>query len=104
MNVEGTEGFIKEKALGRVGERAGNRRPLLHAARELLRVMVLEALQADLGDVFGDDRVALRRRRSLLAQAEGTVLRDVEPGKERVGLEHHAAVGARTLNRPPVQK
>ena len=34
-------------------------------------------------------------RHASLAQSEGDVVGDGEPGKERVGLEHHAAIGAR---------
>ena len=37
---------------------------------------------------------ALGVRHAPLAQAEGDVLRDRQPGEQRVGLEHHAAVGA----------
>ena len=57
--------------------------------------MVLEAGQTDLADEGIGDLVALRLGHAALAQAEGDVLAHGQPGKQRVGLEHHAAVGAR---------
>ena len=41
--VEGAEGLVEQQDGGIVGERAGDGRALLHAAGELLGIMVLEA-------------------------------------------------------------
>ena len=92
--VERAERLVEQQDLGVVGQRAGDRHPLLHAARELLGKMILETAQPDLGDEAVADLVLLRKLHALLAQAETDVLADVEPGEERVALEHHAAVGA----------
>ncbi len=48
--VERAEGLVHEQDARAVGERARDRGALLHAARELLRKVVLEADEADLGD------------------------------------------------------
>src|SRR4051794_35549016 len=90
--VEGAERLVEQQDLGVVGERPGDRGALLHAAREHARVVALEPLQADLGDISPDDPLALGPSHAALAQAEGDVALDREPGEERVGLEHHAAV------------
>ena len=45
--VECAERLVQQHDLGVVGERARNRRALLHAARQLLGVVVLEAGEAD---------------------------------------------------------
>src|SRR5690606_32475027 len=79
-----------------VSQRTGDRRALLHAARKLFRPVVLEAAQTDLVDIAVDDLPHLLRRNATFAKAEGDVFANGEPGKQRVGLEHHAAVGARS--------
>src|SRR5206468_11595992 len=65
-------------------------------ARQHPRIVVLEAAQAHTLDVVRDDAPALGGGRALLAQTEPDVLRDGEPGEEGVGLEDHAALGARS--------
>src|SRR3989344_118254 len=47
--VERAEGLVHQQDLGVVGQRARNGGALLHAARQLLWKMLLEAAQADLG-------------------------------------------------------
>ena len=97
--VERAERLVEQQDLGRVGERAGDRRALLHAARQHLRVVALEAFQPHLADPVPRDRRLLGDRQALLAQPEAHVLLDGEPREQRVALEHHAAVraGARHL-------
>src|SRR5690606_9255654 len=70
---------------------------------KLLGPVVLEALEADLVDVGSDDVPGLGVPPPLLPEAEGDVLRHREPGKERVGLENHAPVGARAGDAAPVE-
>ena len=48
--VERAERLVEQQDLRVVGERARHRDALLHAARELLREVALEAGQPDLGD------------------------------------------------------
>src|SRR5574337_1279880 len=102
--VERAEGLVHEQDLGVVGQGPGNRRALLHAARELLGEMLLEATQPHLGDEVGRALLLLRLGHAALAQAEADVLLDGEPGKQRVALEHHATVGSRPRNRLPAQQ
>src|SRR3954453_10754013 len=92
--VERAEGLVEQQDLRIIGERACDRGALLHAAGELLWPVVLEAGQTDLADEGVSDLVSLRLGHATLAQAEGDVLAHRQPGKQRVGLEHHAAIGA----------
>src|SRR5262245_55506819 len=74
--VERPEGLVEEQDLGIVRERPRERGALLHAAREHLRVMVLEALEADAVDVVPGDPLLLRPGEALFAEAEADVLFD----------------------------
>ena len=47
LRVDGGERLVHQQDLGPVGEPAGDRHALLHAARELPRVLVGEAVEAD---------------------------------------------------------
>ena len=92
--VERAEGLVEEQDGRIVGERPGDRGALLHAARELLRIVLLEAAQSDLLDIGGGDGAPFRGRHAFLAQPVFDVLVDREPREQGVGLEHHAAVRA----------
>src|SRR5262249_6482275 len=50
-----------------------------------------------------DDLAAFGFADAALAQAEGDVLAHGQPREQRVGLEHHAAIGARTRHLAPVE-
>ena len=93
--VERAERLVEQQDRRIVGERARDRGALLHAAGELLGIVMRERRQAR--------RARASRRRSRPRSAAGTpfsrspnatLSRDGEPGKQRVGLEHHAAIGA----------
>ena len=84
---------------GVVGQHAGDGDALLHAAGELVRIAVGEALKADQPDEFVGDIVDLAARQPALARAKADVLAHRHPGKQRVVLEHHAAVAAGTGDR-----
>jgi hypothetical protein len=90
--VQGAERLVEEQDLRIVRQRAREGGALLHAAGQHLRVVRLEAAQPDALDVVGRDAVLLGLRHALLPQAEADVLLHGQPGKQRVGLEHHAAV------------
>src|SRR5262249_48625930 len=94
---------VEQQDLWIIGERAGNGRALLHAAGELLRPVVLKAGQPDLSNEGIGDLVTFVLRYAALAQAEGDVLAYGQPGKQRVGLEHHSAIGAGTGHLAPVE-
>ena len=57
--VERAEGLVEESTSGFDGERARHLDALLHAARELVRIGLLEALEADELDVVRDAPLAL---------------------------------------------
>ena len=58
--VERAERLVHQQERGRERERASNRDALLHPARELPRIVALEAGQLDELDHLGDPRVPLR--------------------------------------------
>jgi hypothetical protein len=87
-----------------VGQRARDRGALLHAARQLLRVVLLEARQPDLGDEAVGHLELMRARQAALAQPEADVVEHGQPGEERVALEHHAAVGPGAVDAPAVEQ
>src|ERR1700687_3568108 len=53
--IERTEGLVEQQNLRIIGERASERRALLHAPRKLLRIMVLETREPHLIDVMGEE-------------------------------------------------
>src|SRR5262249_12219179 len=102
--VERAERLVEEENRWIVGESARDRGALLHAARELLGMVVLETDEPDAVHPFVHDLGSLRRRHAFLAQAEGDVVGDAEPGEQRVRLEHHAAVGAGCAHRVTIKQ
>jgi hypothetical protein len=87
QHVERGEGLVHAEQLGTADERARDPDALLHAARELLRVRLLGAREADLLDRVRDAvaRVLLRQRTAV--QADADVLLDRQPREEREVLE-----------------
>ena len=102
--VERPERLVEQEDGGVVGQRPRDRHALLHPARELLRQVPLEAREPHAAHVVRHDPLAPRARNARLAQAEGDVVGHREPRKERVGLEHHAPVGARALHHAPAHR
>ena len=72
--VERAERLVQQQDLGIVGERAGDRGALLHAAGKLLWPMVLEPLEPDEVDIGCDDPAPAPSGHAAFAQAEGDVL------------------------------
>ena len=68
--VERAEGLVEEQDLRLVGERACDRRALLHAAGQHLRKVVLEPRQADLVEPVPGEFVLPSRRQSAFTQSE----------------------------------
>ena len=97
--VERAERLVEQQDLGIVGERARDRGALLHAAGELLGTVVLEAAQADPVDATRRrSRRAAASARRARAGRSAMFSRDGQPREQRVGLEHHAAIGARAAS------
>ncbi len=83
QRIEGTERLVHEHDLGRHGESAREAHSLLHAAGQLLRVRLLEPVEAHEVDGPGH-RVAPRRAvHAPGLEAHRHVFRHRKPGKER---------------------
>src|SRR5690606_26461205 len=93
-SVERAERLIHQQNARLVGERASDGDALLHAARELRRVSVREVLEAHDLEPLHRGLLGFVARSALHARAEHHGLLHREPRKERVALEHHAAVCA----------
>src|SRR5438094_306114 len=61
-------------------------------------------MRPGLAEVRIDGRAHFRVRYAAQPQAEGDVAADGEPGKQRVGLEDHAAVPAGAFNAPAIEQ
>src|SRR5581483_4789738 len=83
-----------------VGEDAGNLDALLHAARQLRRVLVVLALETDQFEIVLRLPSPFGRGHAAHAQAELDVAHRRQPAIERiVTLENNAAVGCRPADR-----
>ena len=85
--------------VGIVGQAAGQRDALLHAAGELVDRLVAELLQSPTmrNRRCSDHRRVLSRRVApFMARPEGDVVGHRHPFEQRALLEHHAAIGAGT--------
>src|SRR5262249_2809952 len=95
LGVEGAEGLVHEQHRRVVGPRACDGHSLFHAPRELARVLVFVLGEADQGEISAGHRATLRPGQAPDHGAELHVLDGGAPGKERVLLEHHSALGSR---------
>ena len=102
--IERAERLVHQQDAGIVGKHARNGDALLHAAGELVGIAAGGALKADESHEFVRDLVDLPPRQPALARAEADVLAHGEPGEQRVILEHHAAIAARTGDAPPIHQ
>jgi hypothetical protein len=66
--------------------------------------VVLEALKPNQLDVFSCEALALRGRHPVQPRAKFNVALHRKPWKERVRLEHHAAISPRPCDAPAVQQ
>ena len=86
--VERAERLVEHQQAGRDRERAGQRDPLLLAARELRDPPVAQLAEPDEIEHLGDARRALAAVHAGHAQPELDVARDVAVREQRVLLEH----------------
>ena len=98
QGVEGREGFVHEQDLGVGGESPGEPDPLLHAARELRGVMVLESGQPDPVQPLAALLLGLPDGHSLDREAVGGVLRHRLVHVQPESLEHHRHLVAPELD------
>ena len=85
--------------LGCDDERAREADALAHAAGKLLRIGVLEAVEADEVDRRQRAPARVRLAHALGAQAELHIVEHGEPGKQREALEHHGDAVGRAVDR-----
>src|ERR1017187_10643308 len=93
-DVERPERLVHQQYPRVHGQRPRYRDPLPHPAGKLVSVGPRELGQPDHLYVLGGDLASFFLRHSLLLQAEGDVILDVEPGKEGILLEDHHDIGA----------
>src|SRR5262249_13035230 len=93
LRIKCAERLVHEQDRWIEGERARDRSALLHAARELRRVAVLEALEAHQLDEGLYALLALGARHALPLKAVENIGAHRLPGKQREVLEHDATVG-----------
>ena len=91
QRVERRERLVHVEDLGLHHQRARDLGALQHAARQLVRIVVLEALEADELGVFSRQRLAVRH---LVRQAEQQVLPHGEPRKHRALLRDQDALAS----------
>src|SRR6266545_5748608 len=96
--VEGAERLVHQEHRGVVDERAADRHPLLHAPRQLPRMLVLEAGEADEPDEVQRQRPVLPIVATEDLDGQQDVLEDVAPVEEDRGLEHDPHVFSRPLH------
>ena len=88
LGIERREGLVHQQHRRVHRERARDAHALPHAARELMRVLVLEAAEAHLLDVPAGARRPLRHGQPQLLEAQLDIGLGGTPGKERELLEH----------------
>ena len=98
--VERAERLVQQQDLRVERERAGDADALLHAARQLMRIVVRKAVQADETHEARDALTGLGGFNAGDLEPEGDVLGDRQPGKQVELLEHHRARRRGLLNPP----
>src|SRR6185295_131437 len=94
QGVERAEGLVHQQHARPVGERAGDGDALFHAARELVRIGRLEAVEPDQGELLARDGPHVRRFAAGGGKREGDVALRGQPGEQRISLEDDAAIEA----------
>ena len=92
LQVERAERLVEQQDARAVDQRAGERDPLLLAARELARLAPVEPGEADELEDFEHALPQLAAAHALAAQPEGDVLEDRQVREERVALEDRVDV------------
>ena len=101
--VERAERLVHEQHGGIVDEAAGDRDALLHAARELPGIAVLEALEPDEGEELERARPHPLASQPLHVDRQQHVVEHGAPGEEHGRLEDDADVAPRAADRRPAE-
>jgi hypothetical protein len=101
LGVDGRERLVHQEHLRLVRDGARNGHSLLHTSRELPRILVAVAAEADRGQSIVDELLAPGRRDLLLLERQLDILGDSHPGEQRTAvlLEHDGHVCGRTVHR-----
>ena len=106
LRVERGKRLVHQQHIGLVRDQARERDALPHAARKLMRILVLRPRQADQLDGAAHTPFPRRGVETIaggsVSQPEFNVAPHGVPRKQRVVLEHHAPLGAGACNRPAV--
>src|SRR3954463_5164784 len=94
--VERAEGLVHEEERGIVHEAPGDRTPLLHSARKLPRIPMLEPAEADEAEKLEGTGAVLLPAEALHVDGKQHVFQHGPPGKEHRRLEDDSYVAARS--------
>jgi hypothetical protein len=100
--IERAERLVHQQDVGLVDQALRQRHALAHAARELMRMAVLELPEADPAQPITRAVACLRLVRAAEAGTDLDVLEHRLPRQQRVGLEHESDVTADGVDRVPV--
>ena len=103
LRVECAEGLVHQQNTRLIGERAHNRHPLLHAARQLMRIRFGEFFEPDQLQPLQCLRLGFVVALAVDLEAEHHVLLHGQPREQRITLEHHPAITARLGHRLALQ-
>ena len=103
LRVERRKGLVHEQQSGIDREGAGEIDALAHAARELARIIVLEAFEAHELEQAHGVRPLRGAQGAADLRSDFRIGENVAPGQQIVLLEHEAAIGARPRDAPPIQ-
>ncbi|MET4278485.1 hypothetical protein ABIB68_006587 [Bradyrhizobium sp. F1.2.2] len=104
LGVERGERLVHQQHLGIIGEASRDRDTLLHAAGELMRIAVGKAGQPDQVEEMPRDVAPLLGLEPGDIETELDILFGGTPGKQRILLEHDAAVATGSCNRPAIEQ
>ncbi|CAB3775279.1 hypothetical protein LMG29542_08661 [Paraburkholderia humisilvae] len=99
QHVERGERFVHQQQRRVDHQRARKAHPLAHAARQLARIRILEAVQTDQVDRRQRTLAPLARRHALRLEPRLDVLQHGQPRKQRERLEHHRHAFGRPVER-----
>ena len=104
LRVERGERFVHQQNRRVDRQRAHEADALLHAAGELVGIMLLEAGQADEVEIMRDALLDMRGRRAGHGETEGGVVINGFPGQQAEVLEHHGHAFGRAGDRVAVDQ
>ena len=104
LRIDGRERLVHQHHFGIRGERARDGHALLHAAGELVRILLLEADEAHHLDVAAHGLLALGLRDALDLEPVRDVPIDGAPRQDREFLEDDPAIRAGPFHRPAVEQ